>query len=260
MTVDEIRHVARACRAHGLVHSRDFEQLTTTIDDGTLYRDLTHVAVERNPKAVDLRTVRFYAGRLGDANKPAVIIFTSGTTGKPKGAALRRHSVLSTSLMQVWKNDINSHYAGLQLLPTHHATGLLVNTLPTLLGGGCVEFTRPKFDAAITWERIRQGGIKSLSAVPTIFVRLLQYWEQELEKSPIREKYRAGMCAVGQFHCGSAALPRHISTKWSRVFPGTRIIERYGGTEFGNPFGNQRGGQLVAVNDNDRSEFEKFPC
>ncbi|KIW39196.1 uncharacterized protein PV06_08991 [Exophiala oligosperma] len=248
VTLDEVRHIARTCRAHGVVHSRGFEQLTATIDDGTMFHGLAHVPIERMipTKTLEvLRTVKFFAGRSRDPNKPAVIIFTSGTTGKPKGAALRRHSVLSISLAQVWKNDINGHFVALQLLPTHHATGLLVNTFPTLIGGGCVEFTRPKFDAAITWERIRRRGIKSLSAVPTIYVRLLQHWGQELEKSDSREEYRAGMCAVEQFHCGSAALPRHISSKWSEAFPGTRIIERYGGTEFGNPFGNQRGGQLV---------------
>lgn len=101
------------------------------------------------------------------------------------------------------------------MLPTHHATGLLINTLPVLVGGGYVEFTHPKFDAARIWDRIRLGDINMLSAVPTIYVRLLRHWETVLEKlePKIRESYQAAISSIEQFHCGSATLQVHISKK-----------------------------------------------
>lgn len=223
--------------------------MAATMNDGTLSNDLGLTVIETcHTRSVEARTVRFFAGKSRDPNKPALIIFTSGTTGKPKGSAMRRYSLLASALTQIWRNEINERFVIIQLLPTHHATGLLVNTVPTLVGGGTVEFTRPKFDVARTWERIRQGSIKSISAVPTIYVRLLQHWEDVLAHHHDREQYRSGMCGIEQFHCGSSALPRHVSARWSEVFPGTRMIERYGGTEFGNPFSNHRGSKTVLVN------------
>jgi malonyl-CoA/methylmalonyl-CoA synthetase len=198
---------------------------------------------------LDPRAVRFFAGKTRDPNKPGVIIFTSGSTGKPKGAAMRRYNMLTLALMQIWKNDIKPGFVILQMLPTHHASGLMLNTIPILIGGGCVEITAPKFDVAAIWDRVRQGGITSISAVPTIFSRLLQYWEHVLEKLPNeqKEEYRSQMCNISQFHCGSAALARRISSGWEEAFPGTRIVERYGGTEFVGPFVNHAGTKFVQV-------------
>jgi len=108
------------------------------------------------------------------------------------------------------------------------------------MAGGTVEFATPKFDAAAIWERFRQRGITAFSAVPTIFVRLIKYWDESLSKleEPQRNTYLEGLRAIQQFHCGSAALPGYASRKWSELCGGRYIMERYGGTEFGNPFLN----------------------
>jgi malonyl-CoA/methylmalonyl-CoA synthetase len=134
------------------------------------------------------------------------------------------------------------------MLPTHHAAGLIQNALPSLMGGGTVEFTMPKFDAAAVWKRIKLGGVNSISAVPTIYVRLLQYYETKLSKlGPAqKEAYRSAMGDVEQFQSGTSALPTSVSSRWTELF-GRRILERYGGTEFGNPYANYPGSKLVLV-------------
>lgn len=125
----------------------------------------------------------------------------------------------------------------------------MLNTVPTVIGGGCVEFTDPKFDAGALWDRIRLGGITSLSAVPTVFVRLLQHWDKVIQTLPLaeREAYRKALCDVEHYHCGSAALPVPAAHKWSQLCDGRHILERYGGTEFGNPYLNLKGMPFVPV-------------
>jgi malonyl-CoA/methylmalonyl-CoA synthetase len=129
---------------------------------------------------------------------------------------------------------------------------LLVNILPVLVGGGCVEFTQPKFDAVKVWERIKLGGINLFSAVPTIYVRLLQHWEKWSPgiDAVERELYQTALSNIEQFHCGSAALPASIASKWAALCRGRQIAERYGGTEFGNPFTHSPGVPVVPVSSN----------
>jgi malonyl-CoA/methylmalonyl-CoA synthetase len=193
--------------------------------------------------------VIFSSSKVLDVNKPGLVIFTSGSTGPPKGVATRRFNIYAIAQAQCWKNNIKEGFVVLQTLPTHHATGLMLNTVPTVIGGGCVEFTDPKFDAGALWDRIRLGGITSLSAVPTVFVRLLQHWDKVIQTLPLaeREAYRKALCDVEHYHCGSAALPVPAAHKWSQLCDGRHILERYGGTEFGNPYLNLKGMPFVPV-------------
>lgn len=248
VTVDEFRHIAGTSRAKGAIISQQYRDMMAHIHDCTAVENFSQLTIGvSGDKIIEPREIKVFAGKTRDPNKPGAIIFTSGTTGKPKGAAMRRYALLYSALLQTWKTDIKAGFVTLQMLPTHHVTGLILNTIPTLVGGGCIEFTRSKFDAALIWERIQRGGICSISAVPTIYVRLLKHWEEVLQHQNDREQSRSSMCAIEQLHCGSAALPAQISRKWSEVFTGTRIVERFGGTEFGNPYINDREDQYITV-------------
>ncbi|OAL24783.1 hypothetical protein AYO22_05572 [Fonsecaea multimorphosa] len=249
ITLDEALHFVTTCTAHAVVHSPAFQslaaQLTGKANVAQEYRPIS-MGFLGAQKIMDPRQMRFSIRKIRDLNKPGALIFTSGSTGKPKGAVMRRYNIIVHSMLQIWKNDIRQGYVILQMLPTHHATGLVLNTIPTILGGGCVEFTQPKFNAAAVWDRIRLGGIKSISAVPTIYVRLLKFWEDELSKLEPGEKesHRVAMASIEQFHVGTSSLPTNVSSQWTLLF-GRRILERYGGTEFGNPYANYPGTKLV---------------
>jgi malonyl-CoA/methylmalonyl-CoA synthetase len=252
VTLDEALHFVTTCRAHAVIHAPAFKNLADQLSGQT------HVPKEYRPiqlnfqseanKMLDPRQMRFSMRKIRDLNKPGALIFTSGSTGKPKGATMRRYNIGIHSLMQIWKNDLRPGDTVLQMLPIHHATGLVLNTIPTLIAGGCVEFTPLKFDAATIWERIRLGNIKSISAVPTIYVRLLQHWEDTLQHLDVqqREGYSNAVKAIQQFHVGTSSLPTPVSKKWAELF-GRRIFERYGGTEFGNPYANHATTELVPV-------------
>jgi malonyl-CoA/methylmalonyl-CoA synthetase len=195
---------------------------------------------------VDLNSVTFNSGRTPDQNKPALVIFTSGSTGPPKGVAVRRYNLYVMARYFVDSQRIDRNTNVIQFLPTHHATGLLFNTLPALVGGGCVEFSQGGFDAASVWERFREGGLPSFSGLPTIYVRLLRHWDRVISKLPPEQvdSYRAAVSAIGSFHSSTAALPHDVCIKWQEL-TGKPITERYGGSEVGTVYSNVIGEPVI---------------
>ena len=124
----------------------------------------------------------------------------------------------------------------LHFLPVHHATGITVTLLPFLYSGGCIEFRSGGFDPAWTWERIKKADLDFFSGVPTIYMRLMQYYEQHLRQNPESEEYAKGARRIRAMLCGTSALPRPLQQKWTALRHGEGILTRYGGTEFGNAF------------------------
>lgn len=170
-----------------------------------------------------------------DLNKPAVVIFTSGTTGPPKGAVLPLAAVTDGALasaeqMEVCDTDVLQH-----LLPVHHATGIWVSFFPFILTGACIEFKSGSFDPEWTWNRWRQGGITHFSGVPTIYMRMMRYYQEKLAKLPPseREAYRRAPAQLRSALCGTSALPKPINDFWTEMMNGRKIVQRYGSSEQG---------------------------
>jgi malonyl-CoA/methylmalonyl-CoA synthetase len=174
-----------------------------------------------------------------DLNKSGLVIFTSGTTGPPKGGVKRRgffYDVASSfsDLHGIREGDVVLH-----VLPVHHATGVTVTLIPFLYCGGGIEFRSGGFDVQWTWERIRQGGLAFFSGVPTIYMRLMAYYERKLLLSLPPQKLQQYVQGLNEFRallCGTSALPRPLQQKWTKLRRGRPILTRYGGTEFGNAF------------------------
>lgn len=250
VTLNEAVHNAETVRAHGIITSVKYVQLAQKLRQHIgskmkIFRVIDSTSTLRST-LLDLGSVTIASGRTPDQNKPALVIFTSGSTGPPKGVAIRRYNLYALASQIVQRMKIDRNTTIVQFLPTHHATGLLVNTLPALIGGGCVEFSQGGFDAAKVWERFREGGLPSFSALPTIYVRLLRHWDTVLSKLPPEEvdSYRAAVSAIGSFHSGTSALSREVSLKWERL-SGKAITERYGGSEQGGVYSNVIGEPVV---------------
>ncbi|KAF5012776.1 hypothetical protein FDECE_1196 [Fusarium decemcellulare] len=176
---------------------------------------------------------------------PGLVIFTSGTTGPPKGALKKRSFYMNNSetFANWWRlgeNDVVLH-----VLPVHHSTGLSVTFLAPLISGACVEFgAKARFSAAAMWERWLQGGLTVFSGVPTMYQRMMRYYEDEIVKKGPQEasKYADAARAFRLLLCGTSALPFSLQTKWIKLLGGERrILERYGGTEFSGIFSVQPG-------------------
>jgi len=175
-----------------------------------------------------------------DDNKPGVVIFTSGTTGPPKGAAMRRAFVHDCALSVAEHFNVTQYDTLLHVLPVHHATGIGIMFFPFLISGALLEFRSGSFDERWIWERWRLGAQDSgrrltfFSGVPTIYMRLMRYYKSHLSRLPKRElnQYVAGARQFRACLCGTSALPTSINQFWTDLLQ-KRIMQRYGGSEFG---------------------------
>lgn len=172
-----------------------------------------------------------------------LVIFTSGTTGPPKAAVKRRfflegNSQAVADLYQLGPEDVVLH-----TLPVHHATGIGTTFLPFLISGSTIEFDSTGFQAAKIWKRWREGGLTLFSGVPTMYMRLMAYYETTICDLPqIKfEEFVKAARSIKALLCGTSALPRPLQQKWSVLLNGKRILERYGTTEFSGAFTVQPG-------------------
>ena len=163
-----------------------------------------------------------------------MILYTSGTTGKPKGVVTTHDNITAqiTSLIQAWEWTADDRI--LEFLPLHHIHGI-VNVISCALWAGAVCEIIPEFDARKVWDRIVQGGLTLFMAVPTIYVKLIDTWQKS---SPDDQKRMTEGCRkMRVMISGSAALPVSTLEKWQEV-SGHVLLERFGMTEIGMGISN----------------------
>src|SRR3954469_18550034 len=152
---------------------------------------------------------------------PAIVVYTSGTTGPPKGAVLPRRALATNldALAEAWEwtgDDVVAH-----ALPLFHVHGLILGTLgPVRRGGGMHHIGR--FSAAAAAGALADDATM-LFAVPTMYHRLAAEAEQDTEIAK-------GFASARLLVSGSAALPAVEHERIERL-TGQRIAERYGMTE-----------------------------
>ncbi len=104
---------------------------------------------------------------------PLLILYTSGTTGAPKGALLPHRKTLFNSLNAQIFFGLTQGDSVLVPLPLFHSFGLSILSLPMLYAGGCVVL-HARFDPERVWEAVDAHAITFFGAVPTMFARLLE--------------------------------------------------------------------------------------
>jgi malonyl-CoA/methylmalonyl-CoA synthetase len=168
------------------------------------------------------------------ASRRALIVYTSGTTGKPKGAVTTHANLCSQveCLVAAWEWTAADRI--LHVLPLHHVHGI-VNVLCCALWSGAVCEMLSRFDAEEVWRRFESGRITLFMAVPVIYHRLLAAWESA---APDRRAAMREACGhLRLMVCGSAALPVPLLEAW-RIATGHVLLERYGMTEIGMALSN----------------------
>jgi len=173
----------------------------------------------------------------------AMMVYTSGTTGRPKGVVATHANLVSqvTCLNDAWGWVSNDRV--LLVLPLHHLHGI-VNVLTCALWAGAVCEMLPAFDADAVWDRLASGQLTLFMAVPTVYRKLIAAWDAAPAER--QRALGAGSAGLRLMVSGSAALPVHTLERW-RSITGHTLLERYGMTEIGmalsNPLdGNRRPG------------------
>jgi malonyl-CoA/methylmalonyl-CoA synthetase len=207
----EIAHIVTDADPRLIVTSAGHDSLfpprAPIIDVEDLTASAAHADVARARPAID-----------GDA--PAALVYTSGTTGRSKGAVLTHNNLAANTaaLVTCWRITSDDRY--LAALPLFHVHGL-GNGVCSWLASGCRMRLVERFDASRALEWFRSFQPTLFFGVPTIYVRLLELPPDEA---------RALGSRMRLFVSGSAPLPAQVLEAFRERF-GHTILERYGMSE-----------------------------
>ena len=175
-----------------------------------------------------------------DITRRGLILYTSGTTNKPKGVVTTHKNLEAqvSTLIKAWEWTSADHI--LCVLPLHHVHGIINVVSCSLLSGATCEFL-PSFSAEGIFNLFLQGKLNVFMAVPTIYFKLIAFWESQSKEKQV--ELTENMKKFRLMVCGSAALPVTVMEKWEHI-SGQILLERYGMTEIGmaisNPYQGER--------------------
>ena len=149
---------------------------------------------------------------------PLAILYTSGTTGRPKGAILTHGNLTWNAINAIVDYDVTSAEVALMVSPLFHVASLGMGALPTLLKGGTLVL-QPRFDPALVLAAIQEHRVTSLSGVPTTFQMLAEHpdWAG------------TDLSSLTKLTCGGSAVPARVASAYEER--GLAFSSGYGMTE-----------------------------
>jgi len=173
------------------------------------------------------------------AERRAMILYTSGTTNKPKGVVSTHGNIEAqiSSLVKAWEWDENDEIP--LILPLHHIHGI-INALSCPLWIGAKVDILGAFEVEKVVKAVCENDYTVFTAVPTIYFSLIDKLEgmNKKELDLTKEKFKAMRLMMS----GSAALAPEIHRKWNKL-TGQDLLERYGMTEIGMALSNPLHGE-----------------
>ncbi|MCK6450644.1 MAG: long-chain fatty acid--CoA ligase [Alphaproteobacteria bacterium] len=154
----------------------------------------------------------------GNAESPILIVYTSGTTGRPKGAVLTQDALLCNALNSVHAHDLASGDRVLTVLPMFHVGGLNIQTLPALHAGAEVVLHR-RFDPAATLASIAADRPSLVVLVPATIAAMIEHprWQA------------TNLSSLRMVTTGSSIVPALLIQAFHER--GVPVIQVYGSTE-----------------------------
>jgi malonyl-CoA/methylmalonyl-CoA synthetase len=153
----------------------------------------------------------------------ALLCYTSGTTGRSKGAMITHRNLISNMLALEAAWEWTAADVLLHALPLFHVHGLNVAAQGSLYAGSTL-IMHEKFEAGRAWKALEEERCTLFMGVPTMYQRLMNEWEKRERKPDLR--------AMRVFISGSAPLTENLFHQFESA-TGFRILERYGMTETG---------------------------
>ncbi len=226
-TAPELAHAIAATDPVALITTREFEA-----------RLAPHLAGRKLWMADDRHLPPH--GREADvaATDDALILFTSGTTGQPKGVVHTHGGLAATlaALDEAWRWRRGDRL--LHVLPLHHTHGVVVALLGAMWAGATARFA--PFDAKEVWDLLGESSV--LMAVPTMHFKLMEAYRAADDAT--RARWVEGARQLRLITSGSAALPASLLEEIAAA-TGQTILERYGMTEIGMALSNPYEGPRV---------------
>ncbi|MFG2452570.1 long-chain fatty acid--CoA ligase [Streptomyces sp. NPDC048512] len=181
-------------------------EVRTYIDVGRTYEELIAGASE---EPIDQPVT---------ADDTCIIMYTSGTTGRPKGAMLTHGNLTWNAVNVLVDHDLTADERALVSAPLFHTAGLNMLTLPVILKGGTCVLTE-SFDPAATLDLVERHRITFMFGVPTMFDRVARHprWAE------------ADLSSLRILTCGGSPVPTPLIAAYQRR--GLTFLQGYGMTE-----------------------------
>ena len=215
----ELRELLDDCTPRVLCYEAVLEAAARAAWERAESAPLVRLAVGGAPDAYEAELARSVPRTAVEAvspEHPMLLMYTSGTTGAPKGALLPHRKTLFNSLNAQLFFETRSADRALVAVPLFHSFGLKILALPALYAGACVVLER-RFDAVRLLDTVAAEGITYLGGVPTMFGAL----EEALEAAP-----------PGRFQLGSLrflfSAGAAIATPLIRAFEARGLVLKQG--------------------------------
>ena len=222
----ELDHYISDCEIKMIITSDSCKQKENIPDKNNLQIwKLEDLLLENKRKLPDLTYER-----------KAMILYTSGTTNKPKGVVHTHKNVEAqiSALVEAWEWTKEDHIP--LFLPLHHIHGIINSLSCPLFIGAKVTMLGP-FDAEKVCSEVVSKNFTVFTAVPTIYFSLIEQLENAMD-SKLSERFKEMRLMMS----GSAALAPEIHKKWQQL-TGQQLLERYGMTEVGMALSNNINGE-----------------
>jgi acyl-CoA synthetase (AMP-forming)/AMP-acid ligase II len=149
----------------------------------------------------------------------ACILYTAGTTGKPKGVLLSHRNCIWGAVNIAYEVDLEPDYRVLMVFPLYHAAAFMILMSNLFLGCTCV--TMRGFDPRAVMERIQQDRIHRVTFPPTVWNFILQ----------LPDLHRYDTTSVRALSSGAESMPLETKKRLLELFPRASLGETYGMTE-----------------------------
>ena len=223
LSTEELAYQLVDCTPSWLLFDDAFsDHISTITDDGALCRSIP-IDVANGHYGQPLHELRKGStltdkAFAGSADDPVLLVYTSGTTGRPKGALLAQTALIANAKMSYHAYDMTADDIILNVLPLFHAGGLNIQPLPALLIGATL-ILHQKFDPADTLATIVSEKVTLINCVPTILSALVTHenWQN------------TDISSLKMVSIGSTDVPRAlIDAVHDRAIP---LVQIYGATE-----------------------------
>ena len=232
LTGPEIRYIVENCEARALIVQDELCETVESVRDDLPVPEANFVAFGNKPRA----GYRAYEALIANArdDRPAVavggedpwtLMYTSGTTGKPKGAIRSHRGGAMLSLVTDVELTLSRHDTALLVMPLCHANSLYFFGAFHYCGGTCAVYSRKSIDPEHLVRTLAEGGATFTSLVPTHYSMILDL--------PAAVRARYNVDAVSKLMISSAPARRESKLAIMEYFRNGGLFELYGSTEAG---------------------------
>ncbi|MEM7257660.1 MAG: AMP-binding protein [Pseudomonadota bacterium] len=213
LSVDELRFMTTDCEPQFILHDAEFADAAGQLVDADQC-----IAIGHNDFPPQAEPCNATSPGSASADSELLIVYTSGTTGQPKGAVLTQKALLCSAEMSQHMVDLTATDRVLNVLPLFHVGGLNIQPLPALLYGATL-VSHQRFDPQRAIASLAGDGITLMNSVPTLLQAILatDQWQT------------ANLHTLRAFSIGSTDVPLPLIQAVHKK--GIPLIQVYGATE-----------------------------